>query len=329
MITLVERVRLSIGTAIQIGMESGGKDPNFTTAFLMTFREGGCDANCSFCPQAQDSTSGSDRLSRLSWPEYNFNDVIQNWSPPGQFRRICIQTICYPEVVQDVVDIVDELRKVSKLPISVAIHPVSSDDLSKLKVTGVSNIGIALDAGTPEIFEDIKGEHRGAEYRWTTHRQGLKDALKIFGKGRVTTHLIIGLGESEKEAADFIIEMYEMGISVGLFAFTNIKGTSLENHSPPDLSSYRRMQVVRQLVVEGLLASDQIRENEDGSISLDIDEGLLREVLSSGVAFQVTGCKGCNRPFYNERPRGPMYNYSRCLTEEEVLRAIEETNLVA
>ncbi len=328
MITLVERVRLSIGTAIQIGMESGDKDPDFTTAFFMTFREGGCDANCAFCPQAQDSTSGSDRLSRLSWPEYGLREVVENFPPLGQFRRICIQTICYPDVVQDVVDIVAELRNVSKLPISVAIHPISSNDMSKLKDSGVSNIGIALDAGTPEIFEEIKGAQRGAEYRWVTHLHGLKDALRIFGEGRVTTHLIIGLGETEKEAADFIIEMYELGITVGLFAFTNIKGTSLENHEPPNLSTYRRMQVVRQLVVEGLISSDQIQENEDGQISLAIDEDLIREALSSGVAFQVTGCKGCNRPFYNERPRGPMYNYPRSLTEEEVSRAIEETNLV-
>ncbi len=329
MITLVERVRLSIGTAIELGMESGSKVPNFTTAFLMTYREGGCDANCAFCPQAQESTSSSDRLSRLSWPEHSLSDVIKNWPPPGQFRRICIQTICYPDVVQDVASIVGELRKVSKLPISVAIHPISTDEMMQLKEIGISNIGIALDASTPELFEDIKGENRGAEYRWESHRKGLKDALKIFGEGNVTTHLIIGLGETEKEASDFIMEMYEMGISVGLFAFTNIKGTSLENHSPPDLTSYRRLQVVRQLVSQGTLMSDQILSDLDGRISFDMNEVVLREALSSGVAFQVTGCKGCNRPFYNERPRGPMYNYPRSLTPEEISRAIEETDLVA
>ncbi|OLS31006.1 MAG: Biotin synthase [Candidatus Thorarchaeota archaeon AB_25] len=294
----------------------------------MTYRDGGCEANCAFCPQAKESTSASDRLSRISWPEYGLSEVIDTWPPPGQFRRICIQTICYPDVMNDVVEIVGELRKVSKLPISVAIHPVSTDDMVRLKDIGASNIGIALDASTPEIFEEIKGEHRGAEYRWRSHRQGLLDALEIFGEGRVTTHLIIGLGETEKEAADFIVDMYQMGVSVGLFAFTNIKGTSLEDRSPPDLSSYPRIQVVRQLVFQGLLASDQIRASEDGSISIEIEDEKIREALSSGVAFQVTGCKGCNRPFYNERPRGPMYNYPRRLTEEEVLRAIEETNLV-
>ncbi|MHA2396428.1 MAG: radical SAM protein, partial [Candidatus Thorarchaeota archaeon] len=70
---MVERVRLSLGTAIQVGLESGDRDPNFTTAFLMTYREGGCEANCAFCPQAQESTSASDRLSRISWPEYSLS----------------------------------------------------------------------------------------------------------------------------------------------------------------------------------------------------------------------------------------------------------------
>jgi biotin synthase-related radical SAM superfamily protein len=329
MITLVEKVRISLGTAIQIGIESGKKDDNFTTAFFMTYRENGCDANCAFCPQAQESTSASDRLSRISWPDYRLSEVLEYWPPLGQFRRICIQTICYPDVVQDVLAIVGEIRRVSKLPISVAIHPISTDEMKKLKEIGVSNIGIALDASTLEIFEEVKGEHRGHSYRWDSHIQGLKEALKIFGAGQVTTHLIIGLGETEKEAADFIIKMYEMGISVGLFAFTNIKGTSLENREPPDLSQYRRIQVVRHLVSQGYLVSDQIRENEEGQISIDIDEDTLREALSSGVAFQVTGCKGCNRPFYNERPRGPMYNYPRGLTKEEVLQAIKETNWVA
>ena len=328
MINLVEKVRLSLGTAIQIGLESGNQDPNFTTLFLLTYRDGRCEANCAFCPQAQDSTSTSDRLSRISWPEYDLKKVIGRWPPPGKFRRICIQTICYSEVVQEVLEIVGELRKVSKLPISVAIHPISTEDMSKLKNIGVSTLGIALDASTPAIFDEIKGEQRNAPYRWDKHRQGLLDALRVFGEGNVTTHLIIGLGESEKEAADFIIEMYEIGVSVGLFAFTNIKGTYLEDRSPPDLSSYRRIQVVRELVSKGHLHPEQLRYDEEGRIKLDLDTTTIQEALSSGSAFQVTGCKGCNRPYYTEKPRGPMYNYPRPLTEEEIERAIEEAKMV-
>jgi len=325
---LVEKIRLSIGTAIQLGLESGSRDPDFTTSFLMTYREGKCDANCAFCPQARSSSASSDRLSRLSWPEFSFNEVIEIWPPPGQFRRICVQTICYKEVVDDVVDIVVRLRQITKLPISVAIHPISKTDLVKLHDAGVSNIGIALDACTENLFEEIKGRKREAQYRWDTHKQALKDALAVFGKGRVTTHLIVGLGESEYEAARFIAEMYQEDVTVGLFAFTNIKGTSLEDHSPPDLESYRRIQAVRHLVSRKELNVDQIEEEANGHISIKIDSEKLRETLSSGEAFRVTGCKGCNRPFYNERPRGPMYNFPRGLTEEEIQKAIEETRLV-
>lgn len=328
MIILVEKVRLSIGTAVQLGLENGSRDPDFTTAFLMTFQEGKCEANCAFCPQARESSASSDRLSRISWPEFKLDSIIENWPQSGQFRRICVQTICYPDVVDDVEDIVGKLRQITKLPISVAIHPVSKADLKKLRDVSVSNIGIALDASTSEIFDEVKGKERDSLYRWDRHNQALQDALAIFGKGRVTTHLIVGLGESEFEAAKFISHMYQEGVSVGLFAFTNIKGTSLETHSTPNLESYRRIQVVRHLVSKGKLKLDQIDEDDNGHVSVNIDTSIIREALSSGEAFRVTGCKGCNRPFYNERPRGPMYNFPRNLSKEEINKAIEETRLV-
>ncbi|MHA2025142.1 MAG: radical SAM protein [Candidatus Thorarchaeota archaeon] len=325
---MVDKVRLSLGTAIQLELESGDPDPNFTTAFLMTYRDSKCDANCAFCPQAQESTSSSDRLSRISWPEFSLEQTVNHIQTPRTFRRICVQTLCYPEVVDDVEHIVKEIREVSKLPISVAIHPVSEKDMIRLKQAGVSNIGIALDASTPELFEEIKGEERNSPYRWNKHTQALTNAVEIFGKGSVTTHLIIGLGETELEATEFIMKMYETGISVGLFAFTSIRGTTLENTESPDLSNYRRIQTVRHLVAKGLLEREQVSVSEDGKISLDFDKDQLRKILSSGEAFQVTGCKGCNRPYYNERPRGPMYNYPSHLTTEQILSSIEESQLV-
>ena len=328
MIILVEKVRLSIGTAVQLGLENGSRDPDFTTAFLMTYQEGKCEANCAFCPQARESSASSDRLSRISWPEFKLDSIIENWPQSGQFRRICVQTICYPDVVDDVEDIVGKLRQITKLPISVAIHPVSKADLKKLRDVSVSNIGIALDASTSEIFDEVKGKERDSLYRWDRHNQALQEALAIFGKGSVTTHLIVGLGESEFEAAKFISHMYQEGVSVGLFAFINIKGTSLETHPTPNLESYRRIQVVRHLISKGKLKLDQIAEDDNGHVSVNIDTSIIREALSSGEAFRVTGCKGCNRPFYNERPRGPMYNFPRNLSKEEINKAIEETRLV-
>jgi biotin synthase len=38
----------------------------------------------------------------------------------------------------------------------------------------------------------------------------------------------------------------------------------------------------------------------------------------------TTGCKECNRPYYNERPGQIPYNYPYKPTEEEIQKAIEE-----
>ena len=52
----------------------------------------------------------------------------------------------------------------------------------------------------------------------------LSEALEVFGKGNVSTHIIVGLGETEKEAAQVIQRCVDMGVLPALFAFTPIRG---------------------------------------------------------------------------------------------------------
>jgi biotin synthase len=47
----------------------------------------------------------------------------------------------------------------------------------------------------------------------------------------------------------------------------------------------------------------------------------------AGEAFRTSGCPDCNRPFYNEQPGGPLYNYPRPLAAGEALRAIQEMEI--
>jgi biotin synthase len=324
---LVKKVRLSLGTAIETGLVDGVLNPFFTTAFMMTYVKGRCSANCSFCPQACESTSASDRLSRISWPEFEFRSLLQKIPKTNTFRRFCIQSLQYPEVVADVEDIILELRHVSDLPISVSIHPVNEAEMRRFHRAGAASIGVAFDACTPELFNSVKGAGRGSSFRWESHTQALRTALDIFGKGKVTTHLMIGLGETEQEAATFLLMMKDLGVSVGLFAFTSVRGTSMEGMKSPELSSYRRLQVLRYLVAKGRIERGQIRVAGSDELRMDLSPGELKELLSSGEAFQTSGCDGCNRPYYNERPSGPMYNYCRPLTQDEVNEAIDITGL--
>ncbi|MFX0108250.1 MAG: radical SAM protein [Candidatus Hodarchaeota archaeon] len=324
-----DSIRLSLGTAMQLELVEGQKSSMYTTAFLMTYLNGKCDANCAFCPQSSSSSSSTKLLSRISWPEVEMDAFLEAFGKQMDlFNRVCIQSLKYSDAVDDVISILSEVRSLSSLPISVSIHPLTRKDMIRLRDAGASNIGIAFDACTPELFEVIKGSERGSPYRWAKHLQAIEEALDVFGLGRVTTHLMVGLGETEEEAINFLLQMKHLGVSVGLFAFTNIRGTSLESHASPSLATYRRIQAIKYLILRGHIDPKQMRFDRQGRASLDIDSALLEDMLSSGHAFQTSGCPGCNRPFYNERPRGPMYNYPRALSDEEVRQAIEIAELV-
>ncbi|MHA1291993.1 MAG: radical SAM protein [Promethearchaeota archaeon] len=317
----VENIRVSIGSASVLGLDSKIiKDPP-TTCYIMTFKEGHCTANCSFCPQARESVSSTEKLSRVSWPIYSFKEFLTKlrYIPPSRkFKRICIQTLNYVGNFRDLAYIVRNIKKISNIPISVAIPPMDKEYLKELKLNGVQRVGIALDGVTPEIFEKIKGNKVNGPYTWENHMTKLKEALEIFSDGNVSTHLIIGLGESEKEVLERIEELNNLKILVSLFALTPIKGTALEHLSQPDLLSFRKIQLGRYLIVKKNKSLNDFTFNIKGNIvNININKRNLKEIINDSEAFLTSGCPGCNRPYYTSKPSGPIYNYPRILTEEE------------
>ncbi|MHA1958981.1 MAG: radical SAM protein [Candidatus Thorarchaeota archaeon] len=324
----VEKIRLSIGTASQLGLRIGELIPDFTSAFLMTYCETGCTANCAFCPQARESDSSPQMLSRISWPLIDFDVFLSAFGSFQTFTRVCIQCLNYDGVVEETIYIIKQLRTSFGGPISICVHPLKGSEIRELNDAGATNIGIAIDAATPAVFDRIKGKSRGSHYLWTDHERALFEAASVFGVGKVTTHLIVGLGETEREASEFLLDMFQRGIRVGLFAFTSVRGTSLEGQNQPDLGTYRRIQALRYLLERGEITADDVEYSDKGEIVITADQTKIREVLSSGQAFRVSGCSGCNRPYYNERPGGPLYNYPRPLSEDEVVLALEASDLV-
>jgi biotin synthase len=318
----VEKIRVSIGSASVLGLYSGANFKDLsTTCYLMTYKQGRCTANCGFCPQARSAKSSLELLSRVTWPLYDFKEVVTKLTylpPKKKFKRICIQTLNYKESFEDLVYIVTQIRQKSDIPISIAIPPFSIESLKELKRIGVERVGIALDASTKEIFESVKGENMKNTYRWENHFENLENALTIFSKGKVSTHLIIGLGENSEDVIKLIKKLNDMSVTVGLFSFTPIKGTKLENNNPPELIRFRKIQLGLYLISKENRNLSDFTFNLKGEIvrfnlyKLD----LLRIIQNSDV-FLTTGCPGCNRPYYTSRPSGPIYNFPRKITQEE------------
>ena len=187
---------------------------------------------------------------------------------------------------------------------------------------GVNRISIALDAATEEIFDRVKGRNIGGSYRWERQHDALWEAVRVFGEGSVSTHLIVGLGETEKEMCQTIQWCVDSGVYPGLFAFTPIPGTALEDNPPPSLSSYRRVQVAHYLLTRRKIRFENMAFDSNGCLTdYGVPKERLLEVIDAGEPFLTSGCPGCNRPYYNERAGGPLYNYPRQLLPEEIMDA--------
>jgi biotin synthase-related radical SAM superfamily protein len=323
-----DRVRVSVGTAAVLGLLHYRLQVPPTTSYIMTFTEETCLANCSFCAQARDNVADKTLLSRVIWPDFSLINVVNSFNNPAMkvLERICVQVINYSDFISDTLYLVSLFKEKIGLPVSVDICPVDSEVLTGLKAAGADRISIPLDASTPTLFDAVKGRAVKGPYRWDKHMAALKEAVEVFGEFKVGSNIIIGLGESEMDAVKLIQKLYNMGVSSILFAFTPLKGTRLQERSQPIVESYRRIQVARHLITRGRSRVDEMSFDHEGRLTGfgGVD---LYEELADGVAFMTTGCPGCNRPFYNERPSGPFYNYPRNLTARELKMELRELGL--
>jgi len=329
---LPEKIRVSLGSAAVLGLAHCRLDAEPTTVYMLTYARGKCTANCAFCPQARTSKSRADMLSRVIWPVFRTEDVIVRIGKSfrkGRIRRVCIQALNYPTVTEDIILLVKAVRSSSDVPVSVSCQPLTKEEMVKLAQVGVNRVSIALDASTRELFEKIKGSLNNGPYAWEVHLEALEEAVKILGKGSVTTHLIVGLGESEEDIVRTIQWCVKNGIYPSLFAFTPIPGTMMEDYRTPSIGTYRRVQLAQYLITHSIAKYDDMKIKDGHLVSFGVPREDLKNIIETGEAFRTSGCPGCNRPYYNERPGGLIYNYPRDPRLEEIAEIKNQIHVTA
>lgn len=303
-----EYVRPSLGTLGVLGLKDMKMAARPTTAYIMLGER--CDSNCLFCAQRRENRK-NDRLSRVIWPKYRTAEIIDSLrEKKGLFSRICFQTLDYEGMVEDVISLSMELRDIA--PISASMVPVKKEEMRRLKDAGVEYLSIALDAANPEIFDAVKGSSVGNRFTWKEHWKALETSVKVFGKGN--THLIVGLGESDRDIIETMMRLRDMGIYTALFAFTPVNGGK-----PPDMGRYRAVQLAHALIY-----SKKWKDFEfvHGKVTDFVAEKAILEDLANH-AFLTSGCPGCNRPFYNERPGKDLYNYPYPIGRDTAKKALD------
>jgi lipoyl synthase len=300
-------IRLSLGSAVVLGLREARMDAAPTTLYAMLGDH--CLGACRFCAQARDSAADPKFLSRIAWPEFDLDDVLARLPDAHGIHRFCLQTLHSPGLPQRLVEVAQQVHAVSNLPISVCMNPTVPGWLLKLKDAGVDRVGVGLDCATEATFSEIK-----PGFSWARYHAFLDEIVEVFGTGSV--HLIVGLGDSDEALIRQIQAAHDRGCTVALFAFTPVRGARLDLPAP-DVGRYRAIQLARALIIGGHATRDDMAFVDGRLAAIDIDSKIIARVLASGLPFRTSGCPSCNRPLYNERPGGAMYNYATALTAEE------------
>lgn len=130
-------------------------------------------------------------------------------------------------------DSVKAIRAQVDLPIQVQCEPPNDFAwFQKLKDAGAVSIGMHLEAVSDRVRQKIMPGK--AEVSLGVYFAAFDAAVKVFGRGQVSTYILAGLGDTQKEIIDMTENLAKRGVYPFVVPFVPIQGTALEHHPKPD-----------------------------------------------------------------------------------------------
>jgi biotin synthase len=326
-----DHVQLSTAAAITLGLVPGKLYRCACTRclnLLLTYPEG-CRANCAYCGLArhrETRTNYADRnFIRVDWPAVALEEIIAKVAAMGDatpFHRMCISMITHPASDADTMLVLERWRRRipdGHIPVSILSNPttMTRSDVQQLYDLGAEIFTVALDACTPDIFDRTRGSDVGSPHRWEVYWRVFEDARAIFGPGRIGMHLIVGMGESDRDVLSLCDRLFAVGAHSHLFCFYPERGSLMDHLPATPRDRWRRMQLGRYLIEYADHPFSAMRFDEAGTLvdfGMDVDR--LAKVIATGIPFRTSGCPGrerhdisaCDRP-YGDSPPSDIASY--------------------
>ena len=146
---------------------------------------------------------------------------------------------------------------VPHLPIQAQCEPPDDDAwFQRMKDAGVDTLGMHLEAVTTEVRERIMPGK--ASVPLSRYFSAFEAAVKVFGRGQVSTYILAGLGDSREAILDMSQRLLDVGVYPFVVPFVPISGTPLESHPAPSPDFMRAVLVPlgRMVAQAGMRAGD-------------------------------------------------------------------------
>jgi biotin synthase-related radical SAM superfamily protein len=148
-----------------------------------------CMYDCKFCsvPKFQGKIKTLDEVLA----------IIEKVKIEGKLTTIAFTSGVATTPEHEIDRVVEYVKAVKKynVPIGVAVYP-TKDSSQRLRDAGVTEVKYNVETMDREIFEQVCSGRKGQSLDFIL--TSLRDAVRVFGKDRVSTNIIIGLGETDE-----------------------------------------------------------------------------------------------------------------------------------
>jgi len=318
-------VRISMAAAIELGLKPGRIHGCSCGCInlLQNYPEG-CYANCTYCGLARDrpGVPEDNTFIRVSWPLFPTDLVAEKIAEKeanGGVGRVCIAQVQDHRAYDDLIDMTRRIRsQASEVPISALVSAtvLNEERLHVIRETGADIIGVGLDAASEEVFDQTRGRGARGPHSWEYHWHIVRKAREIYGPYKVNCHIIVGLGETDRELVDLFYQLHSEQIAGYLFSFNPEPGTEMQDVRRAPIQRLRRIQLVKYMIENEGISREALRFDAGGTIeALDVPGRDLEVAINSGLPFMTNGCPdragelACNRPYGSYRPGEEYRDY--------------------
>ena len=232
-------VRISMAAAMELGLAPGNmfRGCGCGCINLLQNYPQGCAANCSYCGLARERPGAAEDNSfiRVAWPLFPTDLVaakIAEREKTATVGRVCIAQVQDARAYRDLVDMTRQVHRAAPaVPISALVSSPTLDEekLGVIQEAGADIIGIGLDAASEELFYNTRGRGVRGPHKWGQHWEIARAARRMYGAWKVNFHVIVGLGETDRDLVELFYQLKEEQICGYLFSFNPEPGTRMQN----------------------------------------------------------------------------------------------------
>lgn len=193
--------------------------------FFLLYRN--CCNMCRFCPMTyitvkNDHSSWEEMHRKISENEkFNIRSIsVTTGSPHNKTQE---------ELVEEMVDSAKKIRKIkgNDIPIGMSLKTPTQDQLQRLKEAGVSEMRLNLETYNLELARTLMPVKEIDKIL-----QSIEHAVEIFGKEKVSSNMIIGLGETDNDILRGVEVLSEIGSLSTLYPYDPISQLNGEFKRP-------------------------------------------------------------------------------------------------